>query len=402
MAVQDVFEFCLDWHSEVAAHRERQVLCCDLAAAQDAPVAELRACLAALATQGSCSARFAAGELVPPHAAEQVRQVPLAQFDARFAGQDTPPEVGRYYPRAILAAALGGSKRDLAPFLVTRVEQDLIEVDLNHPLARFDLALSAFGRDLDQPPQPVLRSAAAVVGRITANGPGMQGSAAMGAPTMFAVYPFVREDERADRLFYATERLVAHLDVTASAEIAALYARFLRPGMKVLDLMSSWMSHLPDSPNDLRVVGLGMNEAELGANPRLCERVVHDLNQSPVLPFQDGAFDLVVCTASIEYLVRPVEVLQEVGRVLKPGAVFVNTFSNRWFPPKAIRLWAHLHPFERLGLVLNAYRRAAVFEALNTETLQGLPRPRADKYAGRLATSDPVFAVWGRRAQAMG
>ena len=159
--------------------------------------------------------------------------------------------------------------------------------------------------------------------------------------------------------------------------------------------MSSWTSHLPDAARSVAVTGLGLNEQELEQNPRLAARVIHDLNESPVLPFEDQAFDLVICTASVEYLTRPIEVFRDVARVLRPGGTFINTFSNRWFPPKAISPWARLHPFERLGLVLEYYRAAELFADLHSESLQGLPRPPGDKYSGRLPFSDPVFAVWG-------
>jgi SAM-dependent methyltransferase len=165
--------------------------------------------------------------------------------------------------------------------------------------------------------------------------------------------------------------------------------------MRLLDLMSSWVSHLPQVPADLAVTGLGMNAEELAANPRLAQRRVHDLNADPRLPFADGSFDLVLCAASVEYLTRPRTVFAEARRVLKPGGRFVVTFSDRWFPPKAIRVWAELHPYERLGMVLWLLREAG-FADLHSETLRGLKRPEDDKYAAERDYSDPLFAAWGR------
>jgi SAM-dependent methyltransferase len=165
--------------------------------------------------------------------------------------------------------------------------------------------------------------------------------------------------------------------------------------MRVLDLMSSWVSHLPD-PIDLHVTGLGLNAAELAQNPRLAERTVHDLNENPALPYPDAHFDAVVCTASVEYLVRPLEVFRAVRRVLRPGAPLVLTFSERWFPPKAIQLWPAIHPFERVGLVLRYFRAAGGFGVLGSETARGWPRPEDDKYAGQFPDADPLYAVWGR------
>jgi ubiquinone/menaquinone biosynthesis C-methylase UbiE len=165
--------------------------------------------------------------------------------------------------------------------------------------------------------------------------------------------------------------------------------------MQVLDLMSSWSSHLPQSAQRLEVTGLGMNAEELDCNPQLQQRLVHDLNAQPVLPFADKRFDAVVCSLSVEYLTRPLEVMRELRRVLKPGAPAVMTFSDRWFPTKVIELWTELHPFERMGLVLEYFRRAGGFRELHSESMRGLPRPADDKYAGQLLHSDPVFAVWG-------
>jgi SAM-dependent methyltransferase len=141
-----------------------------------------------------------------------------------------------------------------------------------------------------------------------------------------------------------------------------------------------------------------MNAEELAANPRLTARVVQDLNVSPELPWHDDSFDCVVNTASIEYLTRPLEVVGEVRRVLRPGGVFAVSFSDRWFPSKAIRVWSELHPFERLGLVLSLLLQAG-FGDLQTETLRGVKRPDDDRHIGQRNFSDPLFAVRGRKRE---
>jgi len=226
------------------------------------------------------------------------------------------------------------------------------------------------------------------------DGPGMQVPAADTATTFLQPPALSRKDAVEDTVFYGKPRLTHHLDAVCRAEIAALYSRFLQPGMRVLDLMSSWVSHLPGSPEVLQVAGLGMNAAELAANPRLNECVVQDLNQQPALPWPAAQFDRVICTASIEYLTDPVAVLAEVRRVLKPGGQLVVTFSDRWFPTKAIQVWNDLHPFERLGLVLSLLRDAG-FSDLHSETRRGLARPEDDKYIENRLYSDPLFAAWG-------
>lgn len=197
-----------------------------------------------------------------------------------------------------------------------------------------------------------------------------------------------------DAAFYAQPRLVDHLDRAALAVWEAFTARFVTPELAVLDLMASHDSHLPENLRPARLVGLGMNDEELAANPKLTERRVHDLNVTPVLPFADGEFDLVLCALSIEYLARPEAVLREVRRVLKPGGRCVVSFSARWFPPKAVEPWAQLKPFMRAAWVLRHFRRAG-FTWLHTESLRGLPRPADDKYIAQTKFSDPLHAVWG-------
>ena len=125
--------------------------------------------------------------------------------------------------------------------------------------------------------------------------------------------------------------------------------------------------------------------------------LIHDLNLDPRLPLPDGRYDAVICTASVEYLVRPFDVFAEAARVLKPGGVFAATFSNRWFPPKAIRVWPLLHEFERVGMVLEYFIKTGPYTGLETFSLRGLPRPEDDKYYCQIPYTDPVYAVWGRK-----
>jgi SAM-dependent methyltransferase len=229
------------------------------------------------------------------------------------------------------------------------------------------------------------------------NGPGMQARWHNRATDFFSDDPFYRTAAQGDAAFYATPRLTGHVDQSAATQICELYRRLLPAAGLLLDLMSSMQSHLP-AGHAARVTGLGMNRKELDANPQLHERLVHDLNEQPCLPFADAHFDAAVCSLSIEYLIRPFEVFAEVARVLQPGAPFVVTFSDRWFPPKVIRAWEWAHPFERLGIAMEYFLRDRHFNSLHTSSLRGLPRPADDKYAARRDTADPVFAVWGSRA----
>jgi hypothetical protein len=195
---------------------------------------------------------------------------------------------------------------------------------------------------------------------------------------------FRRFDEKPDEEFYSVPRLVTHIDDRAIAVVTQLYSELFPPGGKILDLMSSWVSHLPEEVRYERVVGLGMNEEELRSNPRLDEYVIQNLNRDPKLPFAEAEFDGVGICVSIDYLTNPVAVLREVGRVLKVGAPVVVTFSNRCFPDKAVAIWHRLDDQGHVHLVEQYLR-----EADNFENVRGLDRSPQRMF------SDPLYAVIG-------
>lgn len=205
---------------------------------------------------------------------------------------------------------------------------------------------------------------------------------------------FARDDEATDAEFYRQPRRLLHVDAMCAARIQALYAVLIPPHANVLDLMSGWASHLPG--NLQHVTGLGMNAAEMADNDQLDARIVHDLNFDPILPFADASFDVIVNTVSFEYLTQPMAVLAELQRALKPGGRLIVTFSNRYFPPKAIHLWKNLHPAERLGWVTQCLLNAG-FSECETLLERGLKRPLDDRYAAQLKEADPLFAVWGSK-----
>lgn len=341
---------------------------------------------------------FAPGELVGPWRADTQVDVRNRQFNRLYSGRGyLQPRVGRFYPRAIFQDLDGVFRADRHPCRLTRVDGEHISVDFNHSLAERPLHLKATIQDIWAPGAERGGRCNEVADLVTANGPGMQ-ARWRDLPTDFwSDQPFTRRDPRPDPEFYRDPRLVDHLDRVAIAKIRGLYGRLIPPRSRFLDLMSSWHSHLPESLATGPVVGLGLNRAELEANPALDDRLVQDLNRESRLPFPDGDFDAVVCTASVEYLVEPFAVFREVARVLRPGGVFVVTFSNRWFPTKAIAIWEAIHEFERPGLTLQYFAESGAFRDLETWSLRGLPRPPDDKYANLLAHSDPVYGVWGYR-----
>lgn len=186
---------------------------------------------------------------------------------------------------------------------------------------------------------------------------------------------FDRMDATPDTDFYAEPRLVQHIDEATVAALTAAYRELLPAGAAVLDLMSSWVSHLPGDVSYAHVAGLGMNAAELDANPRLDVRVVHDLNASPELPFESARFDAVVNAVSVQYLTRPVEVFASIARVLRPGGVSIVAMSHRCFPTKAVRAFHVLSGPARQELVARYHALAGGFEP--AEALDRSP-PGAD------------------------
>lgn len=193
---------------------------------------------------------------------------------------------------------------------------------------------------------------------------------------------FDRMDSSPDGAFYAEPRLVTHIDAGAIAAAGATYADLGIEG-RVLDLMSSWISHF-DAPPE-RLVTLGRNATELARNEAAVGGVVADLNDTPTLPFADDVFDHAVCAVSVDYLTRPLEVFDEVARVLRPGGCFVHVFSNRLFPTKAIAGWLHASEEQRVGICGEYFRRSG--------GSAGWTEPEA---AVRRNGGDPLYAVWAR------
>jgi hypothetical protein len=189
----------------------------------------------------------------------------------------------------------------------------------------------------------------------------------------FPLSAFLKQDPAPDERFYAAPRFVTHIDDDAIAAVTGLYRRLFPPGGVILDLMSSWVSHLPRDVAYSEVIGHGMNEAELAANPQLTRHFVQNLNADTALPLDQASIDAAAICVSIQYLQAPVAVLREVARVLKPGAPVAVTFSNRCFPTKAVALWLALSDEQHAQLVAFFLQRA------------GFPRSRSSRRTGSSA-----------------
>lgn len=199
---------------------------------------------------------------------------------------------------------------------------------------------------------------------------------------------FEKADLNPDFGFYTAPRKVVHIDEVAIAAVTQLYRELLPAGGAILDLMSAWRSHLPPEVAYVRVAGLGMNDAEMHDNAQLTDHVVQSLNDNPKLPYANQEFDAACCCVSVQYLQKPVEVFREVARVLKPGGVFVTTFSNRCFPTKAINLWKALDDEDHMNIVSIYFQAAGQWQDV---TLQDRSAPCAQQHQ-----CDPLYAVWAR------
>ena len=337
------------------------------------------------------------GEAVKAFASQNLFDIQLTQYDRQYNNDmDSEPHLGRFYPKGLLKGIAGIFRANVQPFRCVGLNNGQMTVDFNHPLAGKSLHLSAVVGKVASKRTERGGTSIDWMEALT-HGPGMQARWQNQKTDYFSDGAFGRDDNQPDATFYRKPRFVYHIDDTACEMVRNTYGRFLTDGMQVLDLMSSWQSHIPANLHLDRLVGLGLSEDELKSNSQLSDFAVHDLNTDPALPFESNTFDAVVNTVSVEYLTNPLAIFKEVSRILRPDGFFIVTFSNRWFPTKAIKIWPRLHEFERMGMVLEYFLRFGEFKDLQTYSIRGLPRPHNDKYFPELLYSDPVYAVWGRK-----
>jgi len=194
---------------------------------------------------------------------------------------------------------------------------------------------------------------------------------------------FYREDESDDSLFYLEPRLLVHIDEPAINELGKYLYDQLPAGATILDLMSSWRSHIPENLVTGQVYGLGMNSEEMSDNPQLDQWVVKDINKEPYLPYEGNSFDAVMVVVSVQYMTDPIGIFKEVNRVLKENGKFHVVYSNRMFPTKATKIWKLLDNIERASLIGSYFANSGGWGVPNAVNLSP---------TGNIS-SDPLFAV---------
>ncbi len=201
-------------------------------------------------------------------------------------------------------------------------------------------------------------------------------------------------DDGPDDAFYDHPRFVQHIDAAFRRRLTDLYRARLHDGLRVLDLMSSWVSHVPEEMTFAHLEGHGLNADELARNPRLDHFFVQNLNAQSALPLADATFDAVLCAVSVQYLQQPERVFAEVARVLRPGGLVVVTFSNRMFAQKAIRAWREADGRGRCDLVARYLASTEAFGPPDVIVHEPVVPPLAQLFGGG---ADPFYAVCATR-----
>ncbi|MCP2730383.1 class I SAM-dependent methyltransferase [Limnofasciculus baicalensis] len=203
-------------------------------------------------------------------------------------------------------------------------------------------------------------------------------------------------DDTDDTLFYAIPRFVTHVDEGFIQQLTQLYRDRLQPNSRILDLMSSHISHLPEEIEFAHVEGHGMNPEELARNRRFHRYFTQDLNKNPKLPLPDEDFDAVLICVSVQYLQYPDAIFSEIHRILKPGGIAIISFSNRMFYQKAIAAWRDGTETSRVALVKGYFKSVSGFTPAEVIThLSSIP---SFLQILGISTGDPFYAIISNRS----
>lgn len=214
------------------------------------------------------------------------------------------------------------------------------------------------------------------------------------SPITYPSSSFTRQDENIDSEWYSQPRFVHHIDTKAITTLEDYYGAIIKPTHHVLDICSSWVSHLPAQLKPRVMIGIGLNSLELSHNPHLTKSCVQDLNLNPKFEdLEDESIDVVICNLSVDYLVQPIKIFEEMRRVLKEGGTAHMAFSNRCFPTKVIGAWMGMSDAEKTIWVGSYFWASGGWEGVEEVILND-----GKRFLG-VATEDPLFVVRGRKAR---
>tara|TARA_Y100001968_G_C19311518_1_gene694434 strand:+ start:288 stop:938 length:651 start_codon:yes stop_codon:yes gene_type:complete len=205
-------------------------------------------------------------------------------------------------------------------------------------------------------------------------------------------YDRTKIDFSDDKLFYQKPRFVQHLSSSFRLRLTKLYSQYLYSHFVILDLMSSWVSHLPLDTKYKKIIGHGMNELELNSNNRLDSFWIENLNISQNFPLENCSIDAALIVAGWQYLQYPEDVSLELSRIIKANSLLIISFTNRAFWTKSPNIWTNSTEDERIQYVCNIISSNGwnVEKVINEKTFE-------KKFLGLYSSeSDPFFSIVAR------
>ena len=201
-----------------------------------------------------------------------------------------------------------------------------------------------------------------------------------------------KSDISDDEIFYQQPRFVHHLSDSFRTRLTNLYSEYLLKHYIILDLMSSWVSHLPPNIRYKKVIGHGLNQAELSSNERLDSFFVKNLNKKQNMPIEDSSIDVGLIVAGWQYLQYPEKISLELSRIIKSDSLLIISFTNRAFWSKSPNIWTYSSEVKRIEyvtsiLIDNGWR---IEKILNEKTYQ------ENLFGLYNSESDPFFSVIAR------
>lgn len=342
-------EFTLAWEKDGLTHEE-WFLGRKFNPVNDVFPRGMREALEGKQTGESVTIRYEPRYCIPRHRDTLLQTFGLDRLRKKTVdGRPIVPLEGRFYPQGHIDGLLDVYPNTLTPFRLIELDEESFTADRNHPLANIPVTITARLQYVEERTAGTYGSLTHWREATCDWGPGMQAMRDSEPTTFFHPEFFDREDAS------DTEFAPPSMDVKAHENLAAIQARFVKPGMRVLDF------------------SLGTTRPE-------------------------GKYDAAVCICSMEYMTRPVDILRFVAHFLEPGAPVLLAFSNHYDPKRAIRGWKELHEFERMGLALEYLRVANLFENAGTVSLRNDWRYEDDpRFLETKGVSDPMYVAYGHK-----